>query len=441
MSYVMYFEVSTSGDSSSSPPIVGRKRGRSRGPTMLLNGKKKFVNVNYLGQPNKGDQNHHDLVTTLGVQTRTHIPIIYADIKAVPRDNIKNIMNHLEGNFDMPDVSREYMRDRIITVWRNFKSDLHTKYVKGKNPTVVKAGVAPEFVNINDWRTFVDYCNSVAFQALSEQNSANRKKLKAPACVGRNNMAVIRHNIEKIRQCERLDSKTKTSVDDSIAKTIDKDRKGRMIALGTGVCPIILKKTKHLLKQNEDLRNTNLELTYDRKDLKEVKDNLKLLMPPNPHLNKKCTLNGVIETRVARGEVVSINPTVLIHGAVLGDGLYKILLSQIFSPTCPLIKPDGELRKFFSRQEDVISAVKRYNNVELDGMLMKIEMVTPVVMHPVAIADNIVGRGRMYGVPKKVFMATPEQSMAIMDLIEFHWEELVGEIAMKICYPAIESHD
>ncbi|KAF6150810.1 hypothetical protein GIB67_020893, partial [Kingdonia uniflora] len=164
------------GDSSSSPPTVGGKRGRSRGPTMLLNGEKKFVSANYLGQPNKGDQNRHDLVTTLGVQTRTHIPIIYADIKA-----------------------------------------------------------------------------------LSEQNSANRKKLEAHACVGRNNMAIIRLNI-----------------------TIDKDHKGRMTALGVGVCPIILKKTKHLLKKNKDLHNTDFELTDEvnmfQKDLKEVKDNLKLLM-------------------------------------------------------------------------------------------------------------------------------------------------------------------
>ncbi|KAF6152755.1 hypothetical protein GIB67_021415 [Kingdonia uniflora] len=151
-------------DSSLSPPTVGGKRGRSRGPTMLLNGEKKIVSVNYLSHPNKGDQNHHDLVTTLGVQTHTHISIIYADIKAVPRDNIKNIMKYLEGSFDMANVSREYLRDRIVAVWRNFKSDLYTKYVEGKNPMVVKAGVAPEFVNIDDWRTFIDYCNFAAFQ-------------------------------------------------------------------------------------------------------------------------------------------------------------------------------------------------------------------------------------------------------------------------------------
>lgn len=38
-------------------------------------------------------------------------------------------------------------------------------------------------------------------------------------------------------------------------------------------------------------------------------------------------------------------------------------------------------------------------------------------------------------------LATPEQSMAIMDLIEERWEELVGEMPLKICYPAIESHE
>lgn len=38
-------------------------------------------------------------------------------------------------------------------------------------------------------------------------------------------------------------------------------------------------------------------------------------------------------------------------------------------------------------------------------------------------------------------LATPEQSMAIMDLIESRWDELVGEMPLKISYPAIESHE
>ncbi|KAD7477600.1 hypothetical protein E3N88_00736 [Mikania micrantha] len=38
-------------------------------------------------------------------------------------------------------------------------------------------------------------------------------------------------------------------------------------------------------------------------------------------------------------------------------------------------------------------------------------------------------------------LATPEQSSAIMDLIESRWQELVGEMPLKICYPAMESHE
>ncbi|GLT42888.1 hypothetical protein SLA2020_168660 [Shorea laevis] len=38
-------------------------------------------------------------------------------------------------------------------------------------------------------------------------------------------------------------------------------------------------------------------------------------------------------------------------------------------------------------------------------------------------------------------LATPEQSNAIMELIEERWEELVGDMPLKVCYPAIKSHE
>ncbi|KAL8459662.1 hypothetical protein ACS0TY_036957 [Phlomoides rotata] len=38
-------------------------------------------------------------------------------------------------------------------------------------------------------------------------------------------------------------------------------------------------------------------------------------------------------------------------------------------------------------------------------------------------------------------LATPEQASAIMDLLEERWAELFGEMPLKICYPAIESHE
>ncbi|KAF6161306.1 hypothetical protein GIB67_009193 [Kingdonia uniflora] len=47
---------------------------------MLPNGKKRYVSANDLGQPNRGDKNHHKFIFTLGILTRTHIPIIYSKI-------------------------------------------------------------------------------------------------------------------------------------------------------------------------------------------------------------------------------------------------------------------------------------------------------------------------------------------------------------------------
>jgi hypothetical protein len=38
-------------------------------------------------------------------------------------------------------------------------------------------------------------------------------------------------------------------------------------------------------------------------------------------------------------------------------------------------------------------------------------------------------------------LATPDQADAIMDLIEERWEDLIGEMPVKICYPATEGHE
>lgn len=38
-------------------------------------------------------------------------------------------------------------------------------------------------------------------------------------------------------------------------------------------------------------------------------------------------------------------------------------------------------------------------------------------------------------------LATPEQASAIMDLFEERWEELIGDMPLKIAYPALENHE
>jgi len=38
-------------------------------------------------------------------------------------------------------------------------------------------------------------------------------------------------------------------------------------------------------------------------------------------------------------------------------------------------------------------------------------------------------------------LATPEQAKAVMDLIEERWDELIGEMPLKISYPALEGNE
>lgn len=38
-------------------------------------------------------------------------------------------------------------------------------------------------------------------------------------------------------------------------------------------------------------------------------------------------------------------------------------------------------------------------------------------------------------------LVTPAQATAVMDLIEERWEEWIGEMHLKITYPALEGHE
>ncbi len=38
-------------------------------------------------------------------------------------------------------------------------------------------------------------------------------------------------------------------------------------------------------------------------------------------------------------------------------------------------------------------------------------------------------------------LATPDPARAIMDLFEENWQELIGDMPLKVVYPALEGHD
>ncbi|KAF9622204.1 hypothetical protein IFM89_030062, partial [Coptis chinensis] len=166
---------------------------------------------------------------------------------------------------------------------------------KGKSPAVVKQGPAPEGVNLEDWRVFVDICNTEKFQAASERNTINRSKQTTPTCVGRTPTQIIQQQIAKeqnkpvhmvarpesyIRMHKRKAPCTEpveweerinedmsansgfpmTITDDAVTRVVGKDSRGRCRAMGPGVNKIAMKRMELVLDQNYHLAEENSKL-------------------------------------------------------------------------------------------------------------------------------------------------------------------------------------
>ncbi|KAF6171912.1 hypothetical protein GIB67_011809 [Kingdonia uniflora] len=260
-----------------------KKRGLSRGPASLPDGRKRNVSVNHLGQPNGVDEDTIAFVTNVGVLARTDIPIIYDDIRLVPAYFTNRILKKLEV------MKRKLNRDALVV----------------------------------------------------------RSEVYLTAHTKRDNTVQCPELAEKKMAIERLEPHLKfASVDDSLAKALQKkENKGRMRGLRVGVCPIVMKKMKHLIRQNEYLRSENLQMInmVDKLevDITKLTDTLKFFMVLHRNLNKKCTLNSQKDRGVARGEVSVIDPDTLIHNVLLGDGFYKIFLSKVMKHRTSLSKDDG----------------------------------------------------------------------------------------------------
>ncbi|KAF6143499.1 hypothetical protein GIB67_029668 [Kingdonia uniflora] len=200
----------------------------------------------------------------------------------------------LELTFDLRRVANFSILWRINDAWKRHKFRLNKKYIKGKDPAKVKA-TPPPFVPKEVWVEFVDMCNSDAFQAQSKKNTENCSKVKVPCTAGRTSMAVVHHNLavernvpdedvgranvfikahtkaDKTYQCPKIIEKLQENMnlypdsnkighDDVLAKTLGKDKKGHMMAMGIDITPSFVANAIHIVEENEDLKATNNEL-------------------------------------------------------------------------------------------------------------------------------------------------------------------------------------
>ncbi|KAF6168469.1 hypothetical protein GIB67_005021 [Kingdonia uniflora] len=367
-----------------------RRRGPSRGSKPLPDGKKKKVGVNSWGQPIRGVNSYSTTVRTL---TCNHIPINFKKFTNVLDEFIHIVKTELELTFVLRRVVNFSILRRINDAWKRHKSRLNKKYIKGKDPTKVKA-TPPPFVLKEVWVEFVDMRNSDAFQAQSKKNMENCNKVKAPYTTGRTSMAVVHPNLavegnapdedvcradvfikahtkaKKTYQCPKIinmnlyPDSNKIGHDDVLAKTLSKDKKGHMMAMGIDITPSFVANAIHIVEENEDLKAINNELnTMLLNTEKNLDDHIKKtsgvpqIQPSSSYnapsnsseatqrkqsdLNRECKLNGYPEGIVAYGIVADVSPDAFCHNKQLGDGYYKIKIFNVINEDALLFRQDS----------------------------------------------------------------------------------------------------
>ncbi|KAF6173907.1 hypothetical protein GIB67_039858, partial [Kingdonia uniflora] len=239
-------------------------------------------------------------------------------------------------------------------VWKRHKSRLNKKYIKGKDPTKVKA-TPPLFVPKEVCVEFVDICNSDAFQDV-ERNVPDED-------VGRADMFIKAHTkADKTYQCLEIinmnlyPDSNKIGHDDVLAKTLGKEKKDHMMAMGIGITSSFVANAIHIVEENEDLEATNNELKTMllnmRKDLDDHIKNASGIQQIQPFrfvmhqvthrkLRRECKLNGCPEGIVVYVIVVDVSPDAYCNNKQLGDGYYKINIFNVISEDALLFRQDS----------------------------------------------------------------------------------------------------
>ncbi|KAF6169386.1 hypothetical protein GIB67_016556, partial [Kingdonia uniflora] len=265
----------TAGNIPSRASSSSRRRGPSRGSKPLPDGKKKKVEVNSWGQPIRGVNSYSTTVETL---TRNHIPINYKKFTSVPDEFIHIVKRKLErvANFSI-------MR-RMNDAWKRHKSRLNKKYIKGKDPT----------------------------KAQSKKNTENCNKVNAPCTTGRTSMAIVRHNLVVERNAR----------DEDVGRA-NVFIKAHTKADKTYQCPKIIEKLQENMNLYPDLSKIGYDDVLAKTLAKDKKGHMMAM--------------GI----VAYGIVADVSPDAYCHNKKLGDGYYKIEIFNVINEDALLFRQDS----------------------------------------------------------------------------------------------------
>ncbi|KAF9608591.1 hypothetical protein IFM89_010076 [Coptis chinensis] len=168
MEQTNYDRTQSTPESSNAPKET---RGKAKGMSDTPNTKKKvWLTLDHLEQPCHPLAEVSRFSSECGVLVRRDVRICYDTFPTALKHTLVDVFETLETSFGFvgrPSINTIYTKKVIGEAWRrHHKSTLYKNLVKGKSPAVVKQGPAPEGVNLEDWRVFVDICNTEKFQVI-----------------------------------------------------------------------------------------------------------------------------------------------------------------------------------------------------------------------------------------------------------------------------------
>ncbi|KAF9597067.1 hypothetical protein IFM89_015258 [Coptis chinensis] len=183
-------------------------------------------------------------------------------------------------------IDTDWTISKFQKAWKEYKHELFKKYVKDQPPSFVREH-PKQGIPLQDWRQFVDNCNS--------RNSRKLLATKTLRVLGGNLQFVAKvemtkekgvpvssitrldqymHNhkrkngehqdpelVEKLNDYTALHLESReTSVNDALTKVLGPDSRGCFRGLGEGVCKTSVKKMKVVAQQNLALKEMNTDL-------------------------------------------------------------------------------------------------------------------------------------------------------------------------------------
>ncbi|XP_057803243.1 uncharacterized protein LOC131018543 [Salvia miltiorrhiza] len=244
--------------------------------------------------------NAKDFKTEACVIVKQYAHVQYKCWKDIPMDIKRKMLSGMKQKFNLADDLKvtQVVFQQLNRQYRSYRHKLHLHYLQNKG----KSDNPPSGVNLEDWKTCIEYFESDAFKKMSDRNKENRKKLQMNHACGTKSIAQfcyeerdnetgeepsrttawrlsrysnakkgwideaskeVYDNLMKLQTENIEDEEGPMLEDEAFVKVLGEEKSSRLCGCGDGLKPPSKRGERinlDLQKENEELKKKNEEL-------------------------------------------------------------------------------------------------------------------------------------------------------------------------------------